>query len=191
MFLHIHCLSLHHYSLAHLLSALEFLQSEATCFLGTVDEQMQPRVTPVHYFIDPSNAKMYILSNHDTTKVTNIERDERVSVAICDSSKDPLDRTFASCKGLQITGTARIIPSSESDPQDLSGERAIALRFYKWEDAAKEVGLVGPPVQSIIVVTPLKMELLDMSQSFKKRFGADVSPKQVWQACDQTSKVEG
>ena len=154
------------------------LQQEATCFLATCDpDSHQPRVAPVHYFVDPLDPlfRLYILSDEGTAKLHNIKNNDRVSVAVCDTNRAPADRRFSSCRGLQVTGTAKVIPASPA-----SDERHQAMRVYKWEEYAKEVGLTAPPTQSFIVVTPTKMELLDLTPAFKAAHPGVSPGKQVW-----------
>lgn len=159
----------------------DFLQSQSVCILATVNHLSIPRATPTHYFAD-DDLRCYIISDDNTTKLENIQNNANVSLCICDSrSFDPNDRGFSNCKGVQITGIAKILDET-SEPE----ERAAALRVYKWE-----IYTDVPPTQKIIVVNPQKIEMLDltpegfMSLSAEKGLSTEkVSPKQIWNRDD-------
>ena len=65
---------------------------------------------------------------------------------------------WGSAKGTQITGQAQIIPRSDV-PEFKRG-----LKAYKWERAAKEIGLKEfPKTVKLVRVEPKRIEFVDMS----------------------------
>jgi nitroimidazol reductase NimA-like FMN-containing flavoprotein (pyridoxamine 5'-phosphate oxidase superfamily) len=84
----------------------ETLKGHSTCALGTCGED-GPRVTPIEYrFVD---WHLYFLSERGK-KFANLAGDDRVSVAIFESYGG-----FENLMGLQMTGTARVIPFEDEE----------------------------------------------------------------------------
>ena len=154
----------------------EFLSSESVCVLATSNSASIPRATPVHYYFDESlmkDASIFIMSDNNTLKLNNIEENPHVSLTICDhNSFNPLDRSFANCKGLQITGTAHLIPEDRAND-----ELKSALRYWKLYYTTGIPASTTLPPMTIIAVKPTKYELMDYSEEGIKSLG--VTPFQT------------
>lgn len=100
----------------------DFLKSQSVCILATVGGSEYtkfplPRATPTHYYSD-DELKLYILSDDNTSKLTNLQINPNISVCVCDyRSYNPNDRQFSNCKAVQITGWAKIL-DEHSDEKD-------------------------------------------------------------------------
>jgi nitroimidazol reductase NimA-like FMN-containing flavoprotein (pyridoxamine 5'-phosphate oxidase superfamily) len=128
---------------------IEFLESTNMCVLATCSNDV-PRATPIEYH---SEGLTIYFVGEPGTKLSNIAKNPKVSVGVFLSYTG-----WDSAKGAQITGQAQIIPRSNV-PEFKRG-----LKAYKWERAAKEIGLKKfPRTVELVRVEPKKIEFVDMS----------------------------
>jgi nitroimidazol reductase NimA-like FMN-containing flavoprotein (pyridoxamine 5'-phosphate oxidase superfamily) len=88
--------------------AREVLDSVRYVVLGTIDEDGRTRTSPV-YFVPHGYQNLYWVSNPDSHHSHNLQRDNRVSGVVFDSTVSPGPDTRA----VYVTGAAREIPAEE------------------------------------------------------------------------------
>ena len=76
--------------------------------LGTIDEDGRPRTSPV-YFVPYAYRDLYWVSDPASHHSRNLERDNRVSGVVFDSSLPP----SPDARAVYVTGTAREVPTAE------------------------------------------------------------------------------
>jgi nitroimidazol reductase NimA-like FMN-containing flavoprotein (pyridoxamine 5'-phosphate oxidase superfamily) len=76
--------------------------------LGTIDEDGRPRTSPV-YFVPHEYRDLYWVSDPASHHSRNLERDNRVSGVVFDSSPPPSPEARA----VYVTGTASEVPAAE------------------------------------------------------------------------------
>ena len=127
----------------------KFLKSTNMCVLATCSDNV-PRATPIEY---RSEGLTIYFVGEPGTKLANIAKNPKVSVGIFLPYEG-----WDSAKGAQLTGHARIIS------RDNRAEFKQGLKAYKWERAAKEIGIKEfPHTIELIRVDPEKIEFIDMS----------------------------
>ncbi|MFA6036166.1 MAG: pyridoxamine 5'-phosphate oxidase family protein, partial [Candidatus Micrarchaeia archaeon] len=80
-----------------------FLDTHSMCTLCTVDSDGAPRASPMEFW---TNRPYIYLMSLKSRKLENIERDGRVSIAVYDQ----FEKDFTRLRGVQIFGTAEVIP---------------------------------------------------------------------------------
>ena len=127
----------------------EFLESTNMCVLATCSDNV-PRATPIEY---RSEGLTIFFVGEPGTKLGNIAKNPKVSIGIFLPYKG-----WNSAKGAQITGRAKIIPRANV------AEFKRGLKAYKWERAAKEIGIKEfPQTVELIRVDLEKIEFIDIS----------------------------
>jgi hypothetical protein len=128
---------------------IEFLESTNMCVFATCSDNV-PRATPIEYH---SEGLTIYFVGEPGTKLSNIAKNPKVSIGVFLPYEG-----WNSAKGAQIAGQAQIIPRSNV-PEFKRG-----LKAYKWERAAKEIGLKEfPKTVELVRVEPKKIEFVDMS----------------------------
>lgn len=128
---------------------IEFLESTNMCVLATCSQDI-PRATPIEYH---SVGLTIYFVGEPGTKLSNVAKNPNVSIGVFIPYNG-----WDSAKGAQITGQAKIIPRSNV-PEFKRG-----LKAYKWERAAKEIGLKEfPKTVELVRVESKKIEFVDMS----------------------------
>jgi hypothetical protein len=137
-----------------------FLESTNMCLLATCSDNI-PSATPIEYHSE--GLSIYFVGEPGT-KLKNIANNPCVSVGVF------LPYTgWDSAKRAQITGLAKILSGDNSD------EFKQGLKAYRWEKAAKELGITEfPKTVELIKLEPKKIEFVDMSL---KKLG--YSPRQI------------
>lgn len=88
--------------------AREVLDEVRYVVLGTIDEDGQARTSPV-YFVPHGYQDLYWVSDPTTHHSRNLERDDRVSGVVFDSTVPPGPRQRA----VYVTGTAKEVQADE------------------------------------------------------------------------------
>nr|WP_274388138.1 pyridoxamine 5'-phosphate oxidase family protein [Salsipaludibacter albus] len=88
--------------------AREVLDEVRYVVLGTIDEDGQTRTSPV-YFVPHGYQDLYWVSDPNTHHSRNLERDDRVSGVVFDSTVPPGPRQRA----VYVTGTAKEVQADE------------------------------------------------------------------------------
>lgn len=128
---------------------INFLESTNMCVLATCSSDV-PRATPIEY---RSEGLTIYFVGEPGTKLRNMAENSKVSIGVFLPYEG-----WDSAKGAQITGRAKIIP------RDNVAEFKRGLNAYKWERAAKEIGIKElPKTVELIRVDPEKIEFIDMS----------------------------
>ncbi len=102
--------------------ARDVLDSVRYVVLGTIDEDGRTRTSPV-YFKPHGYEDLYWVSNPASHHSRNLERDNRLSGVVFDSTVAPGPDTRA----VYVTGTAREVPADE-----LAAAPAEGLRPGSW-----------------------------------------------------------
>ena len=129
---------------------LDFLESQTICTLATSKNDL-PRATTVEFHHQGMN--LFIVGQTGV-KIENIRANPNVSVAFCMTPE-----SWLNVKGMQMTGKAKILGPTESEYEK-------ALRVYKWQILADELGLdvkEYPKYLRIIKIQTEKVEVLDVS----------------------------
>ena len=128
---------------------IAFFESTNMCVLATCTNNI-PRATPIEYHSE--GLTIYFVAEPGN-KLKNIAKNPRVSIGVFLPYEG-----WDSAKGAQITGHATIIPRAPVD------EFNQALRAYKWERTAKEMGIKEfPKTVEMVKVEPEKIEFVDMA----------------------------
>jgi general stress protein 26 len=128
---------------------INFLERTNMCVLATCSNDV-PRATPIEYH---SEGLTIYFVGEPGTKLSNIAENPKVSIGVFLPYEG-----WDSAKGAQITGHAKIIP------RDNVAEFKRGLKAYKWERAAKEIGIKEfPKTVELIRVDPEKIEFIDTS----------------------------
>jgi Pyridoxamine 5'-phosphate oxidase len=121
---------------------IQFLEEQNMCVLATCSNDV-PRATPIEYH--SKGMTMYFVGEPGT-KLENMKKNPNVSIGIFHPYTG-----WDNAKGAQITRQAQIIPRSNV-PEFKRG-----LKAYKWERAAKEIGLKEvPKTVELVRVEPKK-----------------------------------
>lgn len=131
-----------------------FLSQGNVCVLATCLNDV-PRATPIEYY---SEGLTIFIAASRATKVTNMEGNPRVSVAIYNTPyTDWTD--WHNVKGVQITGEPELLRYNER-PDDY----AAALQVYDWRKYRRALGKADeePRKTTIIRIKPKKIELRDL-----------------------------
>ena len=140
---------------------VEFIKSHNVCVLATAKDNI-PRATPLEYEADGTT--LYIDAGPGK-KTENIKANPVVRAGI----HDPL-HGWLSCKGVQITGQARLLA-------DTDAEYPSAWRIFNRANAGKEGWDTPPAGRTLMIIEAQKIELFETAlrqQGYKMR--------QTWEA---------
>jgi nitroimidazol reductase NimA-like FMN-containing flavoprotein (pyridoxamine 5'-phosphate oxidase superfamily) len=120
-----------------------FLRTHTMCTLCTVDSDGAPRASPMEFW---TNRPYIYLMSLKSKKLENMERDNRVSLAVYDQ----FEKDFTRLRGVQIFGTAEIIPHGTK----------------KYEKQFEHSGYFGidpkdPRYVNLVKITPKRMDMID------------------------------
>jgi nitroimidazol reductase NimA-like FMN-containing flavoprotein (pyridoxamine 5'-phosphate oxidase superfamily) len=121
--------------------------------IATVSADGQPNASTVSF----NNAGMdiYFNTTRDSKKIRNILSNPRVAIAM---EKPRLPKTDQEIKGIQCSGTARILSHDEI----AKAPKAVAARNRLFNS-------LKPGSSVIVKVTPLEIYLIDYSRGFRHR----------------------
>ena len=131
-----------------------FLRRGNVCVLATCLNDV-PRATPIEYYSD--GLTIYVAASH-ATKVTNIEGNPRVSVAICNTPYTDWTDWYK-VTGVQITGEPELLRYD-----DRPEEYVAALQVYDWRKYRRALGVAEeePRKTTIIKIKPKRIEFRDL-----------------------------
>ena len=140
---------------------VRFLTSHNMCVLATCANNV-PRATPIEYYSEGTT--IYLMTD-EGTKLNNIRTNPVVSIGINDPLTD-----WLSIRGIQITGTARLIKDDNPDYWE-------AMKIYRWDNLGKDIGWTRPPHgYTIARIDSDRVEYLDLSLKLR-----GYSEKQIWE----------
>lgn len=132
---------------------VRFLKTQNMCVLATCKNNI-PRATPMEYY--SKGTSLYLVAEKGK-KTENIKSNPNVSVGIFAPYKG-----WFSAKGVQITGTAKIITKKDED------EFNEALSVYEWQKSAEEIGIKNLPENiKLLKIEAKVIEIVDTSLKAK------------------------
>ena len=130
------------------------LDQHRTMRIATLRPDGWPQVTTVGYAND--GFVIYFLCGKDSQKASNLDRDDRVSLAIDDDTPQVMEIT-----GLSMAARAEVV----NDP--VEGENALRLLFQRYPEQKSMPGPVPTPADvRIFRLMPTVISLLDYSKGF-------------------------
>lgn len=96
----------------------EAFEQSVLCWLATVDNELQPNVSPKEMFVLKDENKLLIANIASPVSVRNIKSNAKVSVSLVDVFRQ---------KGVKLYGLAKII--ERDDPEFASAQKLLTDKF--------------------------------------------------------------
>ena len=131
-----------------------YMEKCRTCTIATASADGQPSASTV--FFKNTGVDIYFNTGRDSAKVKNILANPRVAIAMEESGSIP--KEDRGIKGIQYIGKAKIL----ADKDTAEVPKAVMARHNAFNS-------VKAGTSVIVMVTPVKIYLIDYSRGFRHR----------------------